>query len=129
MLRVAAGGRSVLLTADIEAREEQALLARGAPLAADVLLAPHHGSNTSSTAAFLAAVAPADILVPAGYRNRFGHPHPAVLARYRSIGARVWRTDEGGMLRVELSPHTISISPYRLSSPRYWRTPPQAAIF
>ncbi len=81
-------GRVALLTGDIEAAQELALLQRlpAAALRADVLLVPHHGSKTSSTDSFLAAVGPQVALVQAGYRNRFGHPAPAVLARYQALG-------------------------------------------
>ena len=92
VLRITASGDSApvaLLVGDIEAPQEQALLARGAPLRADVLLVPHHGSKTSSTAAFLEAVQPRTALVQAGYRNRFGHPAPDVFDRYRERGIQV----------------------------------------
>lgn len=103
VLRVATSAAVALLTADIEARSEAELLARdGARLRADVLLVPHHGSKTSSTPAFLDAVAPRIALLPAGYRNRFRHPNPAVMERYAARGIEVWRTDLDGALRVEL---------------------------
>lgn len=71
------------LPADIEAKAERRLLAeQGAWLRADILVAPHHGSKTSSTAAFIDAVRPDIVLFPVGYRNRFHHPHPTVVARY-----------------------------------------------
>ncbi|KQO25916.1 competence protein ComEC [Acidovorax sp. Leaf76] len=96
VLRVTAAGQGArpdppvaLLVGDIEAPQEQALLARGAPVRADVLLVPHHGSKTSSTAAFLEAVQPRTALVQAGYRNRFGHPAPDVFERYRARGIRM----------------------------------------
>ncbi|MFY7863477.1 DNA internalization-related competence protein ComEC/Rec2 [Roseateles sp.] len=94
VLRItSAQGRSVLLTGDLEAPQEQALVsAQAAGLVAlhsDVLLVPHHGSKTSSGTAFLAAVAPQLALVQAGYRNRFGHPAPSVLARYQAQGIEV----------------------------------------
>ena len=81
-------GRRVLLTGDLEAEQEQRLVREQATaLKSDVLLVPHHGSKTSSSPAFLDAVAPRVALVQAGYRNRYGHPAPAVAARYaeRSI--------------------------------------------
>ncbi len=76
--------QTALLVGDIEQPQEARLLAGvgAATLQADVLLVPHHGSKTSSSAEFLDAVAPRVALVQSGYRNRFGHPAPAVLARY-----------------------------------------------
>jgi competence protein ComEC len=108
VLRVrAAGGRSVLLTGDIEAAQEAALVREaGARLASTVLWVPHHGSNTSSTADFIAAVAPRLAVVQAAHRSRFGHPAPAVLSRYAAAGvpvltsaacgAWVWRVGPDG---------------------------------
>lgn len=93
----AADGLSALLTGDIEAPQEQALVERlGAALRSDILLVPHHGSRTSSTAAFLKAVAPRVAVIQVGYRSRFGHPHPAVLSRYVESGLTVQRTDQCG---------------------------------
>ena len=90
-------GRSVLLTGDIEAAQEAALIARwGSGLASDVLMTPHHGSRTSSSAAFLDAVAPATTVVQAGYRSRYGHPAPDVMARYTQRAINVVRTDQCG---------------------------------
>ena len=93
----------MLLAADVEARAEGEMLARdAASLAADVLLVPHHGSKTSSTPAFIDAVAPRWAILSVGYRNRFHHPHASVVARYvaRSIALR--RTDALGALHVAL---------------------------
>ena len=98
VLRVqAADGRSLLLTGDIEAAQEAALLARAGPaLRSQVLLVPHHGSRTSSTAAFIGAVAPGTAVAQAGYRSRFGHPAPEVEARYRALGVELQRSDRCG---------------------------------
>ena len=98
VLRVAdATGRSALLTGDIEAPQEAALVARlGERLRSDLLLVPHHGSRTSSTDAFLAAVRPQVAMVQAGYRSRFGHPAPEVLARYQARGIMLVRSDRCG---------------------------------
>ena len=90
VLRVAGGGRSLLLTGDIEREQEQALVAtNGAALQSDVLVAPHHGSKTSSSAPFLDAVRPRIAVFQAGYRNRFGHPAAEVLDRYRERGIAI----------------------------------------
>ena len=84
------GGHSVLLTGDIERDQEAALVARhGAALRSDVLLVAHHGSKTSSSAAFLDAVQPRVAVIQAGYRNRFGHPAADVVARLRARGVVV----------------------------------------
>jgi competence protein ComEC len=107
VLRVSNGRQAVLLTGDIEAAQEQSLLAdpaRAPLLRADVLLVPHHGSKTSSTPEFLQAVQPRHALVQAGYRNRYGHPAAEVQARYADLrinlvtsprcGAARWRSVE-----------------------------------
>lgn len=121
VLRITAGGRRLLATSDIEAPEELALLGRyRGDLAADVLLVPHHGSRTSSTPAFIAAVGAPDVLVPVGYRNRFGHPKADVMARYAAQGARIWRTDRDGALRVELRAAGVLIGAWRGEHARYW---------
>ncbi|MBL0147584.1 MAG: DNA internalization-related competence protein ComEC/Rec2 [Ideonella sp.] len=92
-----AQGRSLLLTGDIEAAQETALLQRhAAELSSHWLLVPHHGSRTSSSVAFLDAVRPQRALVQAGYRSRFGHPAPDVVARYDARQIEVVRTDRCG---------------------------------
>jgi competence protein ComEC len=97
VLRISYGSRAFLLVGDAEREEEAELLARArASLRADVLKVGHHGSATSSTSAFLEAVAPREAIVSVGRRNRFGHPHPATLAALAARGARVWRTDRDG---------------------------------
>jgi competence protein ComEC len=90
-------GHSVLLTGDAEAPQEAAMLReQGARLRSEVLLVPHHGSRTSSSAAFLDAVAPQVAVVQAAYRSRFGHPAPDVMARYAERGITVVRSDRCG---------------------------------
>ena len=98
VVRVAdARGNSLLLTGDIEAEQEQRLVRdHASALASHVLVVPHHGSKTSSTPAFLDAVAPRLAVVQAGYRNRFGHPAPPVLARYAERSIAVRRSDTCG---------------------------------
>jgi competence protein ComEC len=121
VVRIVAPGGAALLTGDIEERDERAILARGANLAAAVLLAPHHGSGTSSTQALLDAVRPAHVIVTAGYRNRFGHPKDAVVARYVQAGASVWRTDRDGAVTVRIEPDGVRVARHREARPRYWR--------
>ena len=97
VLRVQGASGSVLLTGDIEWPQEAALLARDPErLRADVLFVPHHGSRTSSSEAFIDAVAPRVAVVQAGYRSRYGHPAPDVVERYTARGVTVVRTDRCG---------------------------------
>jgi competence protein ComEC len=127
VLRVASGTQAMLLTGDIERRTEAALVAiarQGEGLRADVLLVPHHGSRTSSSAAFVAAVAPRWAVVPVGYRNRFGHPHASVLARYRLAGVPVMRSDELGAIEVRLAASSVHLRATRRDARRYWHALP-----
>jgi competence protein ComEC len=119
VLKISAGARSMLLTGDIERLAEAELVMRDrAALTADVLLVPHHGSRTSSSAEFLAAVRPAAAVIPVGYRSRFGHPHPEVLERYS--GARVFRTDRDGAIAAVLSGKGVYLKTQRQERRRYW---------
>lgn len=120
VLRVEARGKVMLLTSDIEARDESALLARDrAALRADVLLVPHHGSRTSSTPEFVAAVAASDVIFPVGYLNRFGHPRADIVARYE--GSRLWRTDRDGAVTIELGTE-LALRGWRRERGRYWHS-------
>ncbi|HEY8493436.1 MAG TPA: DNA internalization-related competence protein ComEC/Rec2 [Myxococcota bacterium] len=103
-LRVAVGGRRVLLPGDLEAEAERRLLASGVPLAADVLKLAHHGSRTSSTAPWLAAVGGAVAVASAPRTSRFGMPHPDVVARARAAGYALWWTGRDGAVLIGLEP-------------------------
>ncbi len=97
-------GQRVLLAGDVEARAEQALvLAHGGRLDADVIAAPHHGSRTSSTAAFVHATSPSWVVASAGQGNRYGFPRPETLARYRAAGAVFLTTAEVGAVQVRIA--------------------------
>jgi len=104
VLKVSSGGGSVLLTGDIEKSAENYLLrdqqfSKGQnKLKADVLVVPHHGSNTSSTLPFIRAVDPEYSLIPVGYRNRFRLPRERIVARYKAMGARVLDTANSGAI-------------------------------
>jgi len=120
VLRISTGRGTVLLAGDIEAAQE-AQLVHNMPdrLRADVLLAPHHGSGTSSTPAFLDAVAPGVGLFQVGYRNRYRHPKPAVWQRYAEHGITRIRTDQAGAVTVAVGDTTV-FNAYRLQHGRYW---------
>lgn len=122
VLRVAARDASMLLTGDVEARSELEMVTRGAWLESDVLLAPHHGSKTSSSAAFLDSVAPRRALFSVGHRNRHRHPHAAVLGRYSARGVIVYRTDRDGALHLRLPGGGAAMAAPRpfAARARYW---------
>lgn len=121
VLRVDAAGLGVLLTSDIEAVSEAALLqGQAGQLASDVLVVPHHGSRSSSTAAFIEATRPRWVIFPVGYLNRFRHPNAQVWARWAASGAALWRTDTAGAVRVHLVPGGPRIEAAREATPRYW---------
>lgn len=125
VLRVSAGGGTILLPGDIETRAERALLGRGDDLRAHILAAPHHGSRSSSSPAFVAAVAPEYVLFATGYRNRWGFPHPEVQARYAAAGAGAWNTAVHGAIEVRVPASGVPAPPraWRELHQRYWHEP------
>lgn len=121
----AADGRSLLLPGDIEqAAENELLSSAAANLSASVLVAPHHGSATSSGAGFLAAVKPSRVLFATGYRNRFGFPAPAVAARYAAAGIRSLNTAAAGAVEVRIEVgRPLLVEGWRTRHRRLWRAP------
>ncbi|MCK6433387.1 MAG: DNA internalization-related competence protein ComEC/Rec2 [Aquabacterium sp.] len=116
-----ANGRRALLTGDLEAAQEAELVARlGPSLRSEVLLVPHHGSRTSSSEAFLDAVAPEVAVVQAAYRSRFGHPAPQVVQRYAERGIQLVRTDHCGAWLWHDGAHAC----VRAVNRRYWHWSP-----
>ena len=123
-VKVSAGGVSMLLAGDIEASQEAMLLAAMPErLPATVLLAPHHGSGTSSTPPFLDAVAPKIAVFQVGYRNRYHHPKPQVEARYVERGILRLRSDVDGAVTLDfagVTDGTVAVERYRVAHRRYW---------
>ena len=129
VLRIDSAHGSALIPGDIEGVAEAELLARhGDGLRADILVAPHHGGKRTSSAAFVAAVSPREVIFPVGYRNRFGHPRPEIVARYASIGARMHRSDQAGAVRVVLPETGWRITHERDVRRRYWHNAPVETI-
>jgi competence protein ComEC len=120
-LSIRGSGGSALLLADPEQRGEATLL--GAPLAADVVLLPHHGSRTSSSPALVGAVAARLGIASAGFGNRWGMPADEVVARWRSAGTTVLRTSKAGAVQVQFGarPRALQIRTERGDAPRWWR--------
>jgi competence protein ComEC len=130
VIKISNGRVSALLTADIEALSEREIIARNAAkhvLPSDVLLMPHHGSRTSSSPAFIDAVAPKIALINAGYRNRFGHPREDVLARYAERNISVLRTDWHGAILMRSDDGFSNAQKSRETRQRYWVDRPDPA--
>lgn len=119
VLMIDAAGERMLLTGDIDGRAERALIDSGRDLQARWLLAPHHGSRSSSSWALLKAVRPEAVLYSRGRHNAYGHPHPAIVSRYAAFDAQAYDSVETGALRIALGafgePHALR------EIPRFWR--------
>ena len=122
VLRVAGAAGRVLLPGDIERSAESALAASdGMGLAAEILVAPHHGHRNQSTPAFLNAVQPRYILLATGYRNRYGYPRPDTVARYQATGATLLDPADEGALTFRVEPgRALEPERYRRDQRRYW---------
>jgi competence protein ComEC len=125
VLRVRAGNRSALIAGDVERRAEADLLAAVTLGPVDVLVAPHHGSGTSSTPQFVATCRPSWVVYAAGHRNRWNFPNARVVGRYDAIGARGLRTSASGAITFRLRPGRSLEPPreWRRERPRPWRDP------
>lgn len=111
----------VLLPGDIAAKAERELLLRAeGQLRADILVVPHHGSKSSSTESFLDTVRPSLALLPVGYRNRYRHPHPTVVARYREHGVALEDSATAGAISVRFDQHGLQPRRHRDEQRRYW---------
>ncbi|MGB8328719.1 MAG: DNA internalization-related competence protein ComEC/Rec2, partial [Polyangiales bacterium] len=108
-LRLVFGERSFLLTGDLEADSERLLVKSGAIGPSDVLKVAHHGSRTSTSPPFLAAVRPSLAVISSGAGNRYGHPSPLVVERLGNAGATVWRTDVHGGLIVSTDGRRLDV--------------------
>ena len=109
VLRLEYGAISILLTGDIEREAESQILSNGNNLKAEVIKVPHHGSRTSSTEAFVAAVTPRLAIISVGQQSMFGHPHREVVERWQKGGAEVLTTGDCGTITVETDGTTLSV--------------------
>lgn len=117
VVRIGEGDVGFLLTGDIEQKAEKEIVASGSPVRANFLKVPHHGSKTSSTDDFIAAVAPQTAVISVGEGNMFGQPNAAVLERYERRGTRVLRTDRDGAVTAVTDGRSLTISTFRETHP------------
>ena len=121
VLRISIGTQHVLLVGDIEKHSEARLLQHHADkLQSTLLVAPHHGSKSSSSQAFVEAVAPRFVIYSTGYRNRFHHPHPEIVKRYSDQGVEAMRSDEDGAILIAINAEGVQVERYRKTHRRYW---------
>lgn len=124
VLKIDSPHGTVLIPGDLEGAAEAALLARhGGDVRATILVAPHHGGKRTSSPAFVNAVGAHEVIFPVGYRNRFGHPFPEVLERYRVAGASLHRTDQAGAVTFGFDAMGVHFSHAREQGRRYWHNP------
>ena len=111
----------ILLTGDIEKKAEKDLLKRYQMQPVKLLVAPHHGSKTSSSAEFVETLRPTHVVFSAGHRHHFGHPHPSVVNRYRKLGSNLWHTAEhGGISFTWQYDGQLDIKPTRDQGVAFW---------
>jgi competence protein ComEC len=121
VLQIQAQQGALLLTGDIEATAESWLVETyGGQLKANVLISPHHGSKTSSSPVFLRAVQPDLVLIPAGYGNQFGFPHPIVVSRYQDLNAQWLNTADSGAIDIQEKDNAWIVQSWRGMAAKYW---------
>ncbi|MBI2816636.1 MAG: ComEC/Rec2 family competence protein [Acidobacteria bacterium] len=113
VVRLGYGKRHILLAGDAEARMERLMAADELPLASDVLKVGHHGSKTSTTAAFLNRVAPRFGIISVGPYGRFGHPNAEVLDALSGVGVQTYRTDLDGSVTASTDGNRVEFSRFR----------------
>jgi competence protein ComEC len=122
VLRVSSEYGSVLLPGDAERKVEKRLLTQyGKQLASDVLIVPHHGSNTSSSSSFIDAVNPSVAVFSAGYKNRYKLPNKKVLNRYVLKNVQLVETSKSGAITIQFAKGSeLDIIRYRQNAAKYW---------
>jgi len=121
VLKISSEHGSVLLTGDIEQAAEKSLI-NNMPeqIKVDILLAPHHGSKTSSSNEFITAIAPKYSVISAGYRNRFGFPKQDIMSRYKTHGVETLVTYMTGEISMKFSSAGLIIEQFRSKNRRFW---------
>lgn len=116
VLMIETGKLKFLFPGDCGQEAENFMVARGLPMTCDVLKSPHHGSKTSSTEAFLSITKPKIVVISVAKGNRYRLPSEETLARYESINARIYRTDEDGAVSVTVSKDGPLVNTWRENS-------------
>ncbi len=118
------GGNDVILPGDIPVHVERALVRTGEFKKPEnrVLVAAHHGSRTASGPVWVKAVQPDYVVFTTGYRQRYGHPHPAVLERFWQVGSKTFNTAYSGAVRFRLDQHSVTADAWRVDAP-FWLAP------
>ncbi len=126
VLLISNANHSVLLTGDIEAQVERRLLRAGSNINAEILIAPHHGSKTSSHKRFIEAVSPDYVVFSSGYLNQFQHPHPDIVNLYTNSGTISLNTAETGTIswKIGMNEDLQEAVLYRQANKRFWRVLP-----
>jgi competence protein ComEC len=130
VLKITSASGSLLLTGDIERRVEMEMIEKmknnqaSASLKSDILIAPHHGSKTSSSVEFINAVGPDLTIFTAGYLNRFRHPRPEIEQRYADAQSEIMRSDYHGAITLnffaKVSERAVKATSWREQNRRYW---------
>ena len=107
-LLISNGQRQVYLPGDIDSQSELRLL-KFLPRRVDLILAPHHGSSSSSHVAFVQRLAPRWVVVSAGFANRYGHPHSGVVSRYEDVDSQILLTAEHGAIRWRSRDNSVAV--------------------
>ena len=127
VLKIETGKYSFLLPGDIEHNAENWLVQQyGEQLKSTVLIAPHHGSKTSSSFDFLQLTQPELVIIPIGFLNRFGFPHKSVLDRYQQLNARWLSSAEAGAITIQAGPEQLKVVSERENHKHYWQTAREA---
>jgi competence protein ComEC len=112
VIKVEFGSKSFLFPGDIMTKAEKELVAiSGDDLKSNVLIAPHHGSRTSSSELFIDSVKPETVIFSSGWRNRYKFPQPSVLKKYKERGCRILRTDSHGAVTISTDGNSLEVLP------------------
>jgi competence protein ComEC len=121
VLKIVGQHHAALLPGDLPAQQERAMVKKyGDALSVEVVIAPHHGSATSSSAEFVKATGARHVVALVGHRNRFQHPDATVQRRWRQAGAIFWRADQHGAITVYSQQAKLIVQAQRDLQRRYW---------